>query len=66
MTPLLDISITILSCVIRHSSFTIEYYDLTSVSVAMVVSYNTTLCGVTFTINLKQVSQIMHYNDKIN
>ena len=33
----------------------IEYYDITSVSVTEVVSYNTTHSGVTFSINILQV-----------
>ena len=37
----------------------IEYYDITSVSVTEVVSYNTTHSGVTFTINILQVSLLV-------
>ena len=37
----------------------IEYYDLSSVSVAMVVSYNTTHTRVTFTINIQQVRVLL-------
>ena len=44
-------------CVYRSLFFIlyIEYYDITSVSVTEVVSYNTTHSGVTFTINILQV-----------
>ena len=42
-------------CVSMEVFLYIEYYDIISVSVTEVVSYNRTHSGVTFTINILQV-----------